>query len=353
MTISWRCFFPALMMLQLVLIALLQGTPRQEIGPQALAQRSGDLTIATWNLEWFFDWYLDDNQSELAKVNSAPSKKDWEWRLDVTADAIAKLRPSLLALQEIENRKVMEELSRRIQDRHQLKYDVCFIQGRDSSTEQDVAILCQSGLRPQVRRAPEPRDFDRRQEKSVTKQLMVELPWGQEPHLRHLTIITVHLMAGEEVGKEMDRCDQARYIKRWVREEHRRNHYVVLLGDMNTVPMRPNRDLKDSAIDVLTGKDTPNDPDDDLVDVVQSLGPEDRVTFAGKHSTLDHILISPKLRQGPGIAFENISNRRDVAIRGKMPDSLWRGDRRFWKIPSEERDVSDHYPLMAHFRMKN
>ena len=68
---------------------------------------------------------------------------------------------------------------------------------------------------------------------------------------------------------------------------------------------------------------------------------------------LDHIFVSPKLKNGPGIAFDTISNRKDVVIRGSGPDfKLKLRDRRYWKFDEEERDLSDHYPLQARFRVK-
>lgn len=318
-----------------------------------LATRNGDLSIVTWNLEWFYDWDIKDNQSETAKINSAPSRKDWEWRLKATADAIARMRPSVLCLQEIENRKVLEELANTIKERHNLHYEVCFAQGRDTFTEQDVGALVLKGLRPQSRRAPEPRNWNGREVKPLTKQLMIEIPWGEgTTHQRRLTFVNVHLMAGDDIGKEMDRCDQARFIKHWIRDEHKAGHLVILIGDMNTAEVRGNPP-RERAMDVLAGKDTPNDPDDDLDDVVQMMPPMDRVTFGSRGAMLDHIFISPKLKQGPGIAFDTISNRRDVVIRGQGPDhQLKLRDRRFWKIDEEERDLSDHYPLLAKFKMK-
>lgn len=317
-----------------------------------LAERKGELTLATWNLEWFYDWDINDNQSETARINSAPSRKDWEWRLRVTADAIARMKPTLLCLQEIENRKVLDALAASIKERHSLDYEVCFVQGRDSFTEQDVGILVRRGLRPQYRRAPEPRNWNSREVKPLTKQLMVELPWGEGTSQRRLTIINVHMMAGDELGREMDRCDQARFIKHWIKDEHRAGHFVILVGDMNTAELR-NAVPKERAIDVLTGKDTPGDHDDDLEDMTTIMPPLDRVTFGSRGSMLDHILISPKLKNGPGIAFDSISNRRDVAIRGQGPDHrLKLRDRRFWKIDEDERDLSDHYPLLARFKMK-
>ena len=317
-----------------------------------LAERKGDLSVATWNLEWFYDWDIKDNQSETAKINSAPSKKDWEWRLRHTADAIARMNPTVLCLQEIENKKVLDELAQTIKERHGLEYEVCFVQGRDSFTEQDVGILVKRGLRPQFRRAPEPRNWNGREVKPLTKQLMVEIPWGEGPAQRKLTFINVHLMAGDDIGKEMDRCDQARFIKHWIRDEHKAGHFVILMGDMNTAEVRGSVP-RERAIDVLTGKDTPGDPDDDLDDIIQIMPVMDRITFGSRGSTLDHILISPRLKHGPGISFESISNRRDVVIRGQGPDyRLHLRDKRFWKIDEDERDLSDHYPLLAKFKMK-
>lgn len=331
---------------------LLAQSPPQKKSEPPLAERKGDLSVMTWNLGWFYDWDINDNQSETAKINSAPSRAEWEWRLHATTAAIAKVKPTVLCLQEIENRKVLDALCAQLKTQHQLNYEVCFAQGRDSFTEQDVGILVLRGLRPQYRRAPEPRiQEQRRDEKSITKQIMLELPWGEGASLRRLTIINVHLMAGDDVGKEMDRCDQARFMKRWIRDEHRRGHYVILVGDMNTAEMRSNN-LKERAIDVLTGKDT-DDKDDDLEDLVPQLPILDRITFPGRGSTLDHILISPKLKTGPGLAYDSIRNRKDIVIRGEQPDSRLRGmDRRFWKVPQDERDLSDHYPLQAIFKMK-
>lgn len=318
---------------------------------QPLAQRTGDLSVVTWNLEWFYDNDIKDNQSETSKLSSAPTRKDWEWRLKATADAIARMKPTILCLQEIENKKVLDELAKTIKDNHDLDYEVCFAQGRDSFTEQDVGVLVRRGLRPNYHRAPEPRNWNSREMKPPTKQIMVEIPWGEGATLRKLSFINVHLMAGEDVGKEMDRCDQARFIKRWIVEEHRHGHFVILMGDMNTAEVRGQ--VKERAIDVLTGKDTPDDKEDDLEDITNIMPPIDRITFGSRGSMLDHILISPKLKSGPGISFESISNRRDVSIRGVGPDHrLKLRDRRFWKIDEDERDLSDHYPLQARFKMK-
>lgn len=341
----------ALLLLSALLCTSVAQTPSKV--QQPLAERKGDLSVVTWNLEWFYDNDIKDNQSETAKLNSAPTRKDWEWRLRATGDAIAKMNPTILCLQEIENKKVLDELAHTIKERHNLDYEVCFVQGRDTFTEQDVGVLVKRGLRPNYHRAPEPRNWNSREVKPLTKQIMVEIPWGDGPTQRRLTFIDVHLMAGDDIGKEMDRCDQARFIKHWIRDEHKAGHYVILMGDLNTAEVRGSNPPKEKALDILAGKDTPNDPDDDLEDVTNIMPVMDRITFGSRGSMLDHIFVSPKLKHGPGITFDTISNRRDVVIRGKGPDFKLRlPDRRFWKIDEDERDLSDHYPLLARFKMK-
>jgi len=59
------------------------------------------LTVATWNLEWFFDEHTGDNYQDLPKQQSAPSREDWDWKLTGVAKAIAEMKPTIIALQEV------------------------------------------------------------------------------------------------------------------------------------------------------------------------------------------------------------------------------------------------------------
>ena len=104
------------------------------------------LVVATWNLEWFFDDHTGDNYQDLPKQQSAPSSAEWEWKLTGVAKAIAEIKPTILALQEVENRRVLYYLTRKLKTDYGLDYSVAFIEGDDSFTEQDVAVLAQSGL---------------------------------------------------------------------------------------------------------------------------------------------------------------------------------------------------------------
>ncbi|HEX5103579.1 MAG TPA: hypothetical protein VFV87_07210, partial [Pirellulaceae bacterium] len=61
------------------------------------------IVVATWNVEWLFDNYTGDNPNELARSQSAPSREAWDWKLAGVAKVIAEIKPTILALQEVEN----------------------------------------------------------------------------------------------------------------------------------------------------------------------------------------------------------------------------------------------------------
>jgi hypothetical protein len=114
--------------------------------PAAADEMPKKLTIATWNLEWFFDQYTGDNSADLAKKQSAPSRADWDWKLAGVAQVISQIKPDILALQEVENRRVLFYLNQKLKRDYNLNYRIAYVEGEDFFTEQDVAILALSGL---------------------------------------------------------------------------------------------------------------------------------------------------------------------------------------------------------------
>ena len=71
------------------------------------------------------------------------------------------------------------------------------------------------------------------------------------------------------------------------------------------------------------------------------------------HKQFDHILVTPSLvhprPQLVGYEFKSIDIRRDLVIRGAGQDKEHADQ--YWKIPAAERDVSDHYPVVAEFTL--
>ncbi len=305
------------------------------------------LTVATWNLEWFFDDYAGDNYAELAKKQSAPSKPAWQWKRNAVAEAISTLKPTILALQEVENQQVLYYLVTQLRTAHHLTYHDAFIQGRDFYTEQDVGILYQSGLVRFCARRATAEMWASKKYYSVQKQLFASFTWtvqdGQEP----LLVVTAHFRAMPKAAAL--RIRQARLLHDWVADALRAKQNVIVLGDFNTdVPFGETTPTCD--IGVLRGLDTP-DTNDDLVDLHQFLAPNQRGTHLMAGKQFDRILVSPALLEDtPGkidLVFQSIARRKDVVVRGRQQDkNHWDS---FYEIPEPERDISDHYPLIATF----
>jgi len=73
--------------------------------------------------------------------------------------------------------------------------------------------------------------------------------------------------------------------------------------------------------------------------------------LAGKQ--FDHLLVSPALLVDTDsehdLIFSSIESLKKLVINGKQDTDHFNG---FYSIPSHERDVSDHYPVVATFKIK-
>ena len=150
----------------------------------AADQAPAEIKIATWNLEWFFDHDQSDNKSPLAKKLSAPTAADWHWKRDEAARVIAEIKPTILALQEIENEKVVQELAKVLKIKHGLEYQVAFIKGRDTYTEQDVAFMYTSGFEKCERREQTKAMYDSKQYYNLSKHLLLLFAGRQRPDIK-------------------------------------------------------------------------------------------------------------------------------------------------------------------------
>lgn len=67
----------------------------------------------------------------------------------------------------------------------------------------------------------------------------------------------------------------------------------------------------------------------------------------------DHILISPELLHDSDnqsdLSFRSIERRKDLVLRGKQDKDHYNI---FYEIEENERDISDHYPVIATFEIK-
>ena len=307
------------------------------------------ITIATWNVEWFFDNYTGDNRSDLSKKLSAPSADDWKWKVENVARVVAEMNPTILALQEIENRQVVRDLTKALADKHNKKYRIAYIEGWDSFTEQDVAVIYQGGLVELSFREQTSEMFTSKEFYNVNKHLFARFEWGEDEDKESLLLLTVHLRARAE--KEDLRIKQCSLIRRWIGEEIASGSNVIVLGDLNTEQrvdeVRPQSDLA-----VLSGWQT-KPKNDDLLDLNSFLPGEYRDThISGKH--FDRILVNQSLfedkKQARDLSFSKIKSfKRLVTIGGQDGEQHFEN---FYELPDETRDISDHYPVMAEFLFK-
>lgn len=304
------------------------------------------LTVATWNLEWFFDEHQGDNYADLAKQQSAPSREAWEWKLAGVASAIAQMKPTVLALQEIENQRVLFYLTRKLKQEHGLNYTIAYVEGGDFFTEQDVAVLVQSGLVGYGVKRQTQEMFASGKYYNVTKHVFCELEWGSGDDRERVLLLNVHLRATPEATEI--RTKQARLIRQWIQKETAAGENVIVLGDINTNELFAET-TTEGDIGVLRGLDTP-DSADDLVDLFRLHShPVPETHLIGKQ--FDRILVSPSLmNDAPGrrdLVCERISVRKDLVVRGARQDENHLDN--YWQIPEAERDLSDHYAVIAEF----
>ena len=305
------------------------------------------LVVATWNVEWFYDHYRGDNRSELSRKQSAPSRAAWDWKRSHVARVIASIRPDIMALQEVENRQVLFYLTQELNKKHGLKYRVAYIEGADVFTEQDVAILYRSGLVGYCRREQSREMWESRRYFSLSKHIIGHFVWGSGDRAIRLSLINVHLRSRAEAGPTRRR--QAMLARRWVDDLAAKGDEVIVTGDFNTEQTVSEADPK-RTIGIITGKGTKGS-DDDLVDLHRFLPRSQRQTHLNPGKQFDRILVSSDMTalrsaRRPRLRFESIRTRKDLVVQGKVDTDHWTN---YYGLPERERDVSDHYPVVATF----
>lgn len=309
-----------------------------------------ELTVATWNLEWFFDDFKGNNRSDVAKEQSSPSSEEWQWKLYTVAAAIAKFQPTILAVQEIEDRSVMNALTKALKDKHNLTYRVAFIEGYDSSTEQDVAIIYRSGLVEFSRREQTQEMFASKEYYNLSKHMFAKFEWQANGKTHSLTALVLHLRATADAAEL--RRQQAKLAHAWMSAGIEAGENRVILGDLNVEEMAGSVKPDGDGMFDLLGRRTEK-TSDDLFDLLEFAPEGKRQTHLILEKQFDRILVSKSMlpsTPGPGIKFKSIEVLSQYNIRGEGAD-LDHWDTRYTKDRAE-RDISDHHPVMATFEFR-
>ena len=320
--------------------------PSRNQAAQARPKANADmLRLVTWNVEWFFDHDESDQQSELAKRMAAPSEQAWRWKLTRVAAVLAELQPTIVCLQEVEDRDVIYQLTRELKKTHQQKYRYAFIEGYDFGTEQNVAILYREGLVEFSRREQTKEMFESEQYYSLSKHIFARFEWERDGKQETLWVLNVHLRAKAEHADLRRR--QAALIREWIQPALSRGENVVVTGDFNSEEDY-GQESTTSEIAILRSLST-SDPWQQLHDAHQAISPQARAThFTGRQ--YDRVFYSGPLANDDAmktdLVFSQAQVRRDLVIQNEVDRDHWQN---YWTIADNERDFSDHYPVVVDF----
>lgn len=303
-----------------------------------------DLTVATWNLLWFFDEDPSDSPTEQSIEYAAPTRAHYTWKVREVAAAIASMNPTIIGLQEVEDRDALEDLVGELKEMHGLDYMIGYDPRLPRTEDYDVAVLAKSGLKG-VHRGDEVREGQSETLRNIHKSLIAEFEWGDGPNKESLFVVVAHFVP-IPAAREIERWKQGNTIRTWIEPMLASGEHVIVMGDFNTQIRYGNKRAAEGAVGGLQGLQTAS-RDDDLTDLSQFLVAEERATFHSFGFHFDRLLVSQSLAgkaNESGWSIKSFRRRRDLVQRGELDMGLW-------TIEEHERDLSDHDPLVATFEL--
>ncbi len=263
--------------------------------------RAEGIRIATFNTFFLFDGYGDEGQADFPHKGNPEAARQHRARI---AQVLRMLQADVVVLQEVEHEEVLRRLVD--EDLPELGYRVYFVQGHDTFTGQDVAVLSRLPVEKIGRteeRVPVEGSSDTY---GVSKNIWVRMYLGDLP----VTLIGIHFLAGpNDASRRARREAQAEVIRRLVVRELAAGRAVAVVGDFNdfdetVLDLNGNRPI--SRVLAIIKAAGPG-PVDDLYNVLAEVPQADRYTVFNDRdndglvewpelSAIDHILLSPQLK---------------------------------------------------------
>lgn len=262
--------------------------------------RFDGLRVGTLNTEFMFDGEGDEGQATFAHKGNPELSKAHRAKI---GEAVLMLDVDVLMLQEVENQNALDLLiEETLADQGYTGY---FIEGRDSFTGQDIALLSRIPADTLWRTNERVNVGTTQRTYGVSKNLVVRMMLGDVP----TTLIGLHFLSRpDDVERKPRREAQAEVIRRVVEAEHAAGRAVIALGDFNDFDnATPDRSGNAPITDVLSMiKSAGAGTDDDLVNVMADVPQIERFTAfydrnrngvvqSGELSAIDHVLLSPDL----------------------------------------------------------
>ena len=267
----------------------------------SLSPAIGDVEIDIFllNTEFFFD-NKEPHGEVVGKSVPVPTAEQYEAKARSIAELIDTHKANIVGLVEVENRVVLEKVKSYLASPDD--WHIAFDEGRDAYTGQDVAVLTKFRIvRGSATNFPEEREiyFVDGQEHDVnpSKILGVELKVDNQPYY----VLIAHLISRRN-PRDAKRLAQATVVRRQAVKAMMADKNVIVMGDMNDTPGTP-------VINRLRGFD---DIWGDFLQVANAVEAANRYTYIheGQKNLLDHILISPSLRD----EFRSVGERRQCEI---------------------------------------
>ena len=285
--------------------------------PQIEEIQSGQFSIMTWNVENLFD-YLEPHPASPALPNIR------QYKIDIARTAntiLAAGAPSVIALQEVENIKVLEDIANS-EILSGYPYHPILVEGTDSRGI-DVGYL----VRTDHSVVLETKQHEALEGITSRPPLEIVLETGNPPVTLHILNNHFTSMSGGEKATEPRRNSQAAWnatiIEKILDDEPDSN--IIVTGDLNSYYESP-------PIEILR--------DTGLSHAFDLLQPEERYTYIyeGASQTLDHILMTNWL-------YEVVDSVIPLRINADYTIPI-AGD----ESPTHK---SDHDPVIVIFTLKN
>ncbi len=290
-----------------------------------------EFKVATYNVENLFDAKKDGSEYEEYTPNNKHGWNESMLRIKIASIArvIADIDADIIALAEIENREVLEQLNKALGNR---AYPYVFYPNKKERVNIETALLSRFPI--EKTKTITIKD----QARGIHK---ISLKINSKP----LDVFINHWPAYLE--KEDERAIYAQTLRGELEKEKERE--FVLLGDLNS-PYQVQRDNWGNAlVNVLQAGDK-NAP---FYNLWYELPQDKRYShsYGKKKTALDHIIISKTLSDGKNIDYKTSS--MSLFIKPYMLDND--GNPKRWQISNKGKGVhlgegfSDHLPVTAIF----
>ncbi len=288
--------------------------PPQPTGPDAEAAALGlpplsrpDYTtqgvrIATLNTHFLFDGLGNEGQATFEhRGDPAKARRHRE----AIARVVRSLDADVLLLQEVENESVLRALAD--SSLRGMGYAAYFVEGKDTYTGQDVAMLARIPI-DKIGRTDAKEPLPDGALYGVSKNLYARTTLSGKP----VTLVGLHFLAfPTDASRKAQREVQAEVIRKFIVAEMREGREVLVAGDFNDFDgAHPDAGGALPITNVLARiKQAGRGSADDLVCAASQAPAEERYTsyadrnrddFADpeERSAIDHILLSPGLAAG-------------------------------------------------------